>query len=49
MNNLFNKTKLEQLPDSWEECFLVYEDYPTFKKVLVARNNMDGTVQLFRA
>lgn len=42
-------TKLEQLPDNWEECFLVFESYPTFKKVLVARNNHDGTVQLFRA
>lgn len=42
-------TKIEQLPEEWEECYLVYECYPTFKKVLVARNNHDGTVQLFRA
>lgn len=43
------KQEVTQLPDNWEECFLVYENYPTFKRVLVARNNMDGTVQLFRA
>ena len=42
-------TKIEQLPEEWEECYLVYESYPIFKRVLVARNNMDGTVQLFRA
>lgn len=37
------------LPEEWEECYLVYENYPVFEKVLVARNSMDGTVQLFRA
>lgn len=42
-------TKIEQLPEKWEECYLIYESYPVFKRVLVARNNMDGTVQLFRA
>lgn len=37
------------LPEEWEECYLIYENYPMFEKVLVARNNLDGTVQLFRA
>lgn len=30
------KQEVTQLPDNWEECFLVFESYPTFKKVLVA-------------
>lgn len=37
------------LPEQWEECYLVYESYPIYERVLVARNNHDGTVQLFRA
>lgn len=40
---------VQALPDYWEECYLIYESYPVFKRVLVARNNYDGTVQLFRA
>ena len=43
------KKELSSLPKNWEECHLVYNQYPTFKRVLVARNNNDGTVQLFRA
>lgn len=42
-------TAVSALPDAWDECYLVYRSYPTFERKLVARNNMDGTVQLFRA
>ena len=36
------------LPENWEEVYLVYRNYPHFQKVLVARNNHDGTVQVFK-
>lgn len=47
----FSKEILEvpSLPDDWEEISVVYENYPTFINKVVARNNHDGTVQLFRA
>lgn len=42
--------ELSPLPANWDECFLENSKYP-FKndhnKLLVARNNHDGTVQLF--
>lgn len=42
---------LSPLPALWDECYLWYSKYP-FKNdhngLLVARNNGDGTVQLFR-
>lgn len=42
---------LSPLPENWEECFLENSKYP-FKndhnRLVVARNNHDGTVQLFR-
>lgn len=41
--------EVAQLPEDWEEVSITYADYPTFFTKVVARNNMDGTVQLFRA
>lgn len=42
---------LSPLPANWDECFLEFSKYP-FKndhaRLLLARNNHDGTVQLFR-
>lgn len=39
-----------QLPEDWDEVFLEHYEYGTrsHTKTLVARNNHDGTVQLFR-
>lgn len=37
-----------QLPEDWEEVSITFADYPTFYTKVVARNNHDGTVQLFR-
>lgn len=41
---------VQPLPQDWEECFLEAFAYPhgTVSGVLAARNNKDGTVQLFR-
>lgn len=40
--------EVAQLPEDWEEISITYADYPTFFTKIVARNNHDGTVQLFR-
>lgn len=37
------------IPDDWEEISITYANYPVFVTKVVARNNHDGTVQLFRA
>lgn len=46
--NRFKEKEVQPLPEDWDEVYLVHQAYPVFKKVLVARNNHDGTVQLFR-
>lgn len=46
--NRFTEKEVQPLPEDWDEVYLVHQAYPVFKKVLVARNNHDRTVQLFR-
>lgn len=46
--NQFVEKVVQPLPEDWDEVYLVHKDHPVFKRVLVARNNQDGTVQLFR-
>lgn len=46
--NRFVEKVVPTLPEHWDEVYLVHKEYPFFNKTLVARNNHDGTVQLFR-
>lgn len=43
------KVQVPDLPEDWDTVTLVYEVYPVYEHKVVARNNHDGTVQLFRA
>lgn len=45
--NRFKEKEVPKLPQHWDEVYLVHKEYPFFNKTLVARNNHDGTVQLF--
>lgn len=40
---------ISPLPENWDEVWLVYKQYPHFHRILVARNNHDGTVQVFKS
>lgn len=40
--------EIQELPDDWDEVYVCYRNYPQSFRKLIARNNHDGTVQLFK-
>lgn len=40
--------EIQELPDDWDEVYVCYRNYPQAFRKLIARNNHDGTVQLYK-
>ena len=40
--------EIQELPDDWDEVYVCYRDGQQAFRKLIARNNHDGTVQLYK-